>query len=150
VVITTRHFYDHSHEVGNVSHFIPQIGDIMAEHSPWSAFHDCEFDFNKSDIVLKKTEFNAFSGTKLDRILCRLQRPTLVIAGLTTPICIESTVRSAHQRGFNTIVLSDACASQAMGNETAEQAHQSAIGRMGYVFSQIMTTDEFIENIKLR
>jgi hypothetical protein len=46
-------------------------------------------------------------------------------------------------------VLEDACASQPIGSLTAEQAHDAAIERMGYLFAAVTTTAAVAEAIRL-
>ena len=50
--------------------------------------------------------------------------------------------------GIKVIVLEDACASQAIGRFSAEQAHEAAVDRMGYLFAQIETTAGFLASAK--
>jgi hypothetical protein len=50
--------------------------------------------------------------------------------------------------GFKVIVLADACASQAIGALSAEQAHAAAIQRMAYLFAAIEDTDAFTEQVR--
>jgi biuret amidohydrolase len=154
--IVTRHGYLALREVGRVYDFIPGVYDVLKEGSMYTDFHST-LDRFAWDQFFRKTEFNAFVNTKLESYLRGgkndgqrpdwVPRETLIICGLTTPICVEATVRGAVERGFKVIVLSDACASQPMGDESAVRAHDNAIGRMGYVFAQIMTTDEFIARL---
>lgn len=54
-----------------------------------------------------KRGFNAFINTNLDEILKKREITHLVIAGAVTSICIDSTGRSAHEKGYRVSVLSD-------------------------------------------
>jgi nicotinamidase-related amidase len=51
--------------------------------------------------------FNAFTNTNLNEILQQKQITHLVLAGAVTSICIDSTGRAAHDRGYQVSVLSD-------------------------------------------
>jgi nicotinamidase-related amidase len=64
-----------------------------------------------------KRGLNAFSNTDLDRILKEHDIADVVLAGVVTSICIDSTGRSAFDRGYRATILSD-CTS---GRTTAEQ-----------------------------
>lgn len=158
-VIVSKHTYSHDEDVGRVKDFLPHIDELMSaathyatpnDHekttqSRWVRLHDEIALLIVPHRKITKTEFNPFIGTNLEPRLRHMGVDTLVICGLTTPICVEGAVRGAHERGFKVVLLSDACASQAMGKESAEQAHQSAIGRMGYVFADALTTAEFLQ-----
>ncbi|MFZ5593725.1 MAG: cysteine hydrolase family protein [Pseudomonadota bacterium] len=57
-----------------------------------------------------KRGLNAFSNTDLDAMLRRKGITDLVIAGAVTSLCIDSTARSAHERGYKVTILSDCTA----------------------------------------
>jgi nicotinamidase-related amidase len=65
-----------------------------------------------------KRGLNAFSNTKLDEIFRRRGIRDVVLAGVVTSICIDSTGRAAHERGYRVHVLSDCTA----GRSTVEQS----------------------------
>jgi nicotinamidase-related amidase len=54
-----------------------------------------------------KRGFNAFINTNLDEILKEKGITDVVLAGAVTSICIDSTGRSAHEKGYHVIILSD-------------------------------------------
>lgn len=60
--------------------------------------------------VFTKRRYDAFSGTGLDAHLRELKRDTLVIAGLTTECCVDSTARTAFERDYHVLIASDAVA----------------------------------------
>jgi len=59
-----------------------------------------------------KRGLNAFSNTELHDVLQAKQVNHVVLAGAVTSICIDSTGRAAHERGYRVSVLSDATASR--------------------------------------
>jgi nicotinamidase-related amidase len=59
-----------------------------------------------------------------------------------------TTVDGLSMSGIKVVLLEDACASQAIGRSSAEQVHQAAVDRMGYVFAQIETSASFIARAK--
>lgn len=62
------------------------------------------------EAIFSKSRYNAFAGTELDAHLRAQGRDTLVIAGLTTECCVESTARDAFERDFHIVIASDAVA----------------------------------------
>ncbi|MDA2938657.1 cysteine hydrolase [Acidobacteria bacterium AH-259-A15] len=54
-----------------------------------------------------KRGLNAFSNTDLDKILQEKHISNVAIAGVVTSICIDSTGRTAHEKGYRVYVLSD-------------------------------------------
>lgn len=61
--------------------------------------------------VLDKPGKGAFYQTDLDLILRNRGVETLLVCGVTTEICVHTTVREANDRGYRCLVLGDACAS---------------------------------------
>lgn len=62
------------------------------------------------EAVFSKSRYNAFACTGLDAHLKALKRDTLVIAGLTTECCVDSTARDAFEHNLHVFIASDAVA----------------------------------------
>ena len=61
--------------------------------------------------VIDKPGKGAFYQTDLDLMLRNRGIETLLVGGVTTEVCVNTTVREANDRGFRCIVLADCCAS---------------------------------------
>jgi nicotinamidase-related amidase len=61
--------------------------------------------------VIDKPGKGAFCQTDLELMLRNRSIETLLVCGVTTEVCVNTTVREANDRGFRCIVLSDCCAS---------------------------------------
>ncbi|WP_043833776.1 cysteine hydrolase family protein [Muricoccus aerilatus] len=61
--------------------------------------------------VIDKPGKGAFYATDLDTMLRNRGVETLLVAGVTTEVCIHTTVREANDRGYRCVVLADCCAS---------------------------------------
>lgn len=57
--------------------------------------------------VMGKIGFNAFSNTELDRVLKARGIKDVLVAGMVTSLCIDSTGRAAYERGYSVQILSD-------------------------------------------
>lgn len=57
--------------------------------------------------VRGKVGFNAFSNTELDRVLRERGIRNVLVAGMVTSLCIDSTGRAAYERGYSVQILSD-------------------------------------------
>ncbi len=60
------------------------------------------------DTIIQKYNSDSFLNTNLDEELHKREITRLVIAGLATPMCIDTTVRSAVSHGYNVILIQDA------------------------------------------
>jgi nicotinamidase-related amidase len=90
------------------------------------------------DIVLEgKRGLDAFASTNLDFILRSKGIETVALAGFLTNCCVESTMRSAYERGFEVITLTDCLGATSM------EEHANAIKFDYPMFSKPMTGEEF-------
>lgn len=60
------------------------------------------------EIILDKPGKGAFYATELSEILQRLDIANLVLAGVTTEVCVQTTMREANDRGFDCLLIEDA------------------------------------------
>ena len=59
------------------------------------------------ELVIDKPGKGSFYGTNLQAVLTEASITTLVVTGVTTEVCVHTTVREANDRGFEVLVLSD-------------------------------------------
>lgn len=69
-----------------------------------------ELGAQPSDIQITKRQWGAFYGTELDLQLRRRGVRTIVLAGISTHVGVESTARDAFERGYAQVFVSDAMA----------------------------------------
>ncbi len=95
------------------------------------------------DIVVEgKRGLDCFVSTNIDFILRQRGITGLAIAGFLTNCCVESTMRSAYERGFRVVTLTDCAATLS----PAEQA--AAVERNFPMFSRPMTHDVFLAGLE--
>jgi len=71
------------------------------------------------EIVIAKPGKGAFYATDLHAHLDRRKITHLLITGVTTEVCVQTTMREANDRGFECVILSDCCAATDKGNHDA-------------------------------
>ena len=64
------------------------------------------------DLKVDKVRFDAFQWTSLEPLLRGLAASRLMICGVVTNLCVETTVRSAFMRDFPVTLIEDACAAK--------------------------------------
>ncbi len=96
----------------------------------------------EKEIVIDKPGYSAFSHTTLQQVLTKRGIETLIITGVTTEVCVSSTLRTAVDLGYRCITVSDACAS---GDPVLHKAALAMIGVEGGVFGEVATTAAVVE-----
>jgi nicotinamidase-related amidase len=105
----------------------------------WGAAIVDELKPAKGDIVIEgKRGLDTFASTNIDFILRSKGIKTVVLGGFLTNCCVESTMRTAYEHGFDVITLTDCCAA------TSTEAHQNAIKFDFPMFSKPLPSSELI------
>jgi nicotinamidase-related amidase len=91
------------------------------------------------DIVVEgKRGLDTFATTNLDFILRSRDIETVILGGFLTNCCVESTMRTAYEKGYDVITLTDCTAA------TSAEEQQSATAQDWPMFSQPMTSDQVV------
>jgi ureidoacrylate peracid hydrolase len=114
-VVFTRHVYrpgraDEGRALKANSPALAGLDGLAA--GSWDAEVMAELNCGPDDLVVDKVRFDAFQWTSLEPLLNGLGVAELVICGVITNICVESTVRSAFMRDFPVTLLADCCAAK--------------------------------------
>ncbi|MDQ1394226.1 MAG: ureidoacrylate peracid hydrolase [Acidimicrobiaceae bacterium] len=95
------------------------------------------------DIVVEgKRGLDTFASTNLDFILRSKGITTIALGGFLTNCCVESTMRTGYEHGYEVITLSDCVAA------TSVNEHENALNYDFPMFSKPMTSGEFIDQLE--
>ena len=89
--------------------------------------------------ITGKRGLNAFSNTMLNDVLADNKIETVVVAGAVTSVCIDSTARSAHEKGYSVVVLEDCTA----GRSDFEQ--QFYCEQIFPLYASVMSSTDILE-----
>lgn len=84
------------------------------------------------ECVVVKHRYSAFVGTRLPVVLRALGRPVLLLAGITTNVCVESTARDAFMRDYEVVLVEDAA-----GAPTKAE-HDAALHNLRTYFGRVL------------
>lgn len=90
------------------------------------------------EVVLDKPSSGPLASTRLDQMLRNMGVSTIVVAGLTTDICVTQAGRELADRGFQTIIAADACTA------VSERMHDDALLAFGLAFGRVRRTDDVL------
>ena len=101
-----------------------------------------EMKIESKDMVLQKKRYSAFFETDLEKFLRSKGIKDLIISGVMTNLCCETTARDAFMRDYRVFFLID-------GTATGKDDHHLAtLKNLGYGFAYLMTCNELIQNLK--
>jgi len=92
--------------------------------------------------VIDKPGKGAFFATDLDLMLRNRGIETLLVGGVTTEVCVNTTVREANDRGYRCVVLADCCASYFAEFHAAGLA---MIAAQGGIFGSVATSQSLLD-----
>jgi biuret amidohydrolase len=90
------------------------------------------------ELVVNKTSSGTLNSTMLDQTLRNMGIQSLIVSGVTTDVCVETTARDAADRGFQVIIVEDACTA------FSDTLHQAALQAFSLAFGRVRKTAEVL------
>ena len=115
----------------------PAMGDLPDN---WTELPE-ELGVAPSDQTLTKFGWGAFHDERMGVLLKQAGAGQVFLTGLTTSQAVESTARSAHERNYHVVVVTDA-----IGDLDAE-AHSHSVNRIFPKIAELATTDEVLAHL---
>jgi isochorismate hydrolase len=94
------------------------------------------------ELVIRKTQYSAFFKTDLDQTLKKLKVTNILITGVLTHLCCETTARDAFMRNYDVFFATDATASD------KQVLHDASLRTLSDGFATLVTTNEVLSWIK--
>ena len=137
----------------HVRHDSVEPGSSLAPEAPGNAFRP-GFGPQADEPLVTKSVNSAFIGTDLDLRLKRLGARHVVVFGISTDMCVSTTVRTGANMGWDMILVPDACDCFDLpdgkgGTIPAEQVQAVHVATLGFEFCRVMPTEELIETLSL-
>ncbi|GGG06598.1 cysteine hydrolase family protein [Paenibacillus abyssi] len=90
------------------------------------------------EIVVNKHRYSAFINTRLDSVLRTLKVETLVLTGVATNVCVESTARDGFMMDYNIALVKDACSAY------SGRAHEMTLENIDNHFGAVVDTNQLM------
>jgi ureidoacrylate peracid hydrolase len=87
----------------------PELYGKLLTKGGWDYELVKELKPESSDIIIQKPRYSGFTGTQLESILRSRRIETLLVCGVATNVCVESTIRDAYFKEFFPVLVRDAC-----------------------------------------
>ncbi len=111
------------------------IHDLFWRQNPLYAVRS-EFPPQEGDIVVHKKSFGAFNSSNIDEVLHEHGLQTIVMVGISTNCCVETTARDAADRGYAVVIVDEACA------DYDEAAHDASLRAFHFNFGRVVRTPD--------
>ncbi|KAL8994325.1 MAG: hypothetical protein Q9169_005673 [Polycauliona sp. 2 TL-2023] len=92
--------------------------------------------------IIHKTTYDAFINTDLSLVLAERKIERVVVCGVMTDCCCDTSARSAFNRGYETWLVHDAC-----GTANRRQ-HETGLNGFGYAFGEVLGTEEVVRRLE--
>lgn len=137
---TTRnlavYFTHHTNNPQNAGQMAVWWRDLIAPGSPSSAISP-EFEPSSGQLI-EKSQYDAFFSSTLEASLAARQVRQVVIGGVMTHLCCETTARSAFVRGYQVFFLADGTATY------NQQFHLASLLNLAHGFAAVLRVDDIL------
>jgi ureidoacrylate peracid hydrolase len=117
-------------------------GQILVEGT-WNTEIVAALAPEPGDVIVSKHRYSGFYETDLDRLLRDAGIDTLIFAGATTSVCVESTLRDAFYRDYRCLVLSD-CTAEPIGSQFSRGNHEASLLVIETLFGWVTSADALL------
>lgn len=129
----------------------PVQAGIIDEGAITAALHS-SVKIADADLIVNKPRFGAFYGTDVEINLRSRSIETIIIGGIATNICCDTTAREAHARELQVLFLSDGTATFDMPDCTgktlrAEDAQRQTLATMAFGFAEVLSVEMAVDKL---
>lgn len=133
----------------HVRHDSVEPGSTLAPGLDGNRFRD-GFEPREGERVVSKSVNAAFIGTDLDIHLRRIGAGAIVAFGISTDMCVSTTVRVGSNMGWKMILVEDACDCFDLPGPNgkvipARSVHDAHVATLGFEFATVSTTDAIVK-----
>ena len=143
------HFRANSLPIFHIQHTMPEWRRVpfLRKGTPGHDLH-AKVTPLEGEVLIEKSYPNSFHDTALHDNLQEAGVNEIVICGMMTHMCVNSTARRAFELAYPTTIISDACATRDLELEgrpiAADSVHQANLAALNGIIARIVNTDGFL------
>jgi ureidoacrylate peracid hydrolase len=147
LVFHLRHTLPVGVDGGVLAEIFPVVNQgFLDRNSQTASFHK-NLVIDPRDILLEKPHYGGFYDTNLELLLRRQGIDTIIITGIETNVCCETTAREAMMRDFRVFFLSDGTTTSGVQGMTPEEVQRASLATLRNNFAQVLSVDEMVQKI---
>ena len=152
VVYTAQVVKPDGSNVGILRETLAPVNAGIINEGVESAALNRDLRIERGDVMIKKPLFRAFTATDLELILRWRGIDTVVVGGIATNVCCETTAREAMQREFQVVFLSDGTTTfglpgSSLGSATAEEIQRVTCATLSFGFAEVTTVSDVAQRL---
>jgi isochorismate hydrolase len=136
-VLFTRHIHPKGSDPGTMGKW---WSDVMWDGSRYLEIHP-SIELLTGDKVIQKQRYDVFLGTDLEEHLRSKGLTQVVITGVMTNLCCETTARTAFCKDFEVFFVHDCTAT------ASEELHNSSLRNLAHGFAVLLSSQEVLEDL---
>jgi nicotinamidase-related amidase len=149
-LVLLRKWRDVGRPIIHVRHDSIIEGSTLNPAHPGNRFRP-GFEPQADELLVTKSVNSAFIGTDLDLRLRRLGVQHVVAFGISTDMCVSTTIRTGSNMGWDMVLAADACDCFDLpdgkgGTLSAETIHAAHVATLGFEFCRVSSTQELLES----
>lgn len=138
----------------HVRHDSVEPGSTLRPGQPGHAFRQ-GLEPREGEPIVAKSVNSAFIGTDLNLRLRRMSAETVLVCGISTDMCVSTTVRTGANLGWNIVLIGDACdcfdlPKKDGGVHPAELVHEVHLATLAFEFCNVATREEVLNAVRAR
>jgi ureidoacrylate peracid hydrolase len=148
VVFHLRHAVPAGLDGGVLGKTFPIVNNGLLDQSlEITSFHK-DLVIDSRDILLEKPHYGGFYDTNLELLLRRRGVDTIIITGIETNVCCETTACEAMVRDFRVFFLSDGTTTGGVKGTSRDEVQRASLATLSNNFAQVLAVDEMIQKIR--
>ena len=121
----------------------PRLKELIDLFYPGTRAHeiDSRMDARPEDVIVDKYRYSALThnSSRLNQVLAERDIDTVIVVGVATNCCCETTARDASQLGYKTFFITDATAT------LTDDEHNAALVNLGAIFADARSTRDMLD-----